>query len=102
VAKRRKPPTRKRASSPTRRSLPARRPSSRATKPKGQPPVRRIQLKPIRIALVRAVERLKESTPTEAVKITIERLERCLAEFNAICDPNAPDGCGPNMDFPAP
>lgn len=102
MAKKRKRSTRTRASSPTRRNLAARRPSSRATKPKGKPPVRRIQLKPIRIALVRAVERLKECTPNEATKTTIERLERCMAEFAAICDPNAPDGCGPNMDFPGP
>jgi hypothetical protein len=32
--------------------------------------------------------------------LTIERLQRCEMELNAICDPANPDGCGPNMEFP--
>jgi hypothetical protein len=32
--------------------------------------------------------------------VTIERLERCLMEFDAICDPESKQGCGPTMTFP--
>jgi hypothetical protein len=34
--------------------------------------------------------------------MTIERLQRCMMEFDAICDPKGKDGCGPDMAFPAP
>lgn len=100
MSKKRRPTPRKPQASAARRTS-ARPPASRRkakskTKPKGGV----IELKPIQADLLRAVLRLKTIAPTEAIKITIERLERCLAEFDAICDPNQIDGCGPNMAFP--
>jgi hypothetical protein len=58
-------------------------------------------LKPIRTQIVAAVEGLKRLPPTEAIKITVERLYRCIAEFDAICDPEGNEGCGPHMAFPS-
>jgi hypothetical protein len=59
-------------------------------------------LKPIRDQIVKAIEGLQRCEPSDRIKITIERLTRCLAEFDAICDPKGNDGCGPMMAFPAP
>jgi hypothetical protein len=88
----------KRASAASRRA-----PSSRSTK---RSPSRRskpatIHLKPIRNALERAIEALRRGPKNDVVALTIERLERCLAEFEAICDPESRSGCGPTMTFPA-
>ena len=88
----------KRAPAASRRaasSRSAKRSSSRRSKP------RNIQLKPIRAAIERAVKGLRRGPANEAAALTIERLERCLAEFEAICDPESRQGCGPTMTFPA-
>jgi len=101
VSKSRRPASRRSASSSRRKPTKA-----AAAKKTKRSPTRRggdaIELKPIRDQIIRAVEGLKKFPPSEAVKITIERLQRCLAEFDAICDPQSPDGCGPNMAFPWP
>ena len=101
MSKSRRPASRRSASSSRRK--PAKAAAARKAK---RPPTRRgddgVELKPIRDQIVRAVEMLKKYPPTEAIKLTIERLQRCLAEFDAICDPTSPDGCGPNMAFPWP
>jgi hypothetical protein len=101
VSKSRRPASRRSASSSRRKPA-----KKAAAKKSRRPPTRRggdaIELKPIRDEIIRAVEGLKKFPPSEPVKITIERLERCLTEFDAICDPESPDGCGPNMAFPWP
>jgi hypothetical protein len=58
-----------------------------------------VYLKPIRDEILRTIEALKALPSREAVKLTIDRLERCAAEFNAICDPEREDGCGTTMTF---
>lgn len=60
-----------------------------------------IELKPIRVQIAHAVDRLRRSDD-ESIKLTVERLERCLAELDAICDEKSRFGCGPVMSFPAP
>ena len=52
------------------------------------------------MAIDRAIKGLRRGPSNEAVSITIERLERCMAEFDAICDPETGKGCGPTMTFP--
>lgn len=102
MSKKSRPSTRKRAASAARRKPAAKRSTRRPGKPTGKPKREAsfIELKPIRTDIVRAVEGLKRLPPSEAVKVTIERLTRCIAEFDAICDPDGNDGCGPNMAFP--
>lgn len=100
MSKSRRPASRRSAASSRRK--PTKATAAKRTK---RPPRRGddgVELKPIRDQIVRAVEMLKKYPPTESIKITIERLQRCLAEFDAICDPTSPDGCGPNMAFPWP
>jgi hypothetical protein len=81
-----------------------RKPASRPklTLKKSRKPVKTdggVELKPIRDDITRAVESLKAMPSKEAIKVTIERLERCLAEFDSICDPQNPDSCGTTMTF---
>jgi hypothetical protein len=101
LSKKRRPTPRKPQASAARRTSArpaASRPQSKSTtKPKGGV----VELKPIQAEILRAVAGLKTMPPTEAIKITIERLERCLAEFDAICDPNQNGLCGPDMAFPS-
>ena len=92
----------------SRKSKPASRASkaasgARSARPKRsrQPtPRRAVALKPIRQSIIVAIDGLQRLEPTDAIKLTLERLTRCVAEFDAICDPQNLDGCGPNMDFP--
>jgi hypothetical protein len=60
----------------------------------------KIYLGPLRADLQRTLAEIKAAPQSQRTKVTIERLQRCVAEFDAICDPLDPDGCGPNMDFP--
>ena len=98
--KTRRPAPRKRtASSSRRKAAPkrsSRRPSRRTT---GGEPLTgyRVELKPILASIEKAVAGLRAMPPTEAIKITVERLERCAFEFNAICGNG---DCGPDMAFP--
>jgi hypothetical protein len=89
-----------RATSASSRRAAATRSASRGVKRKARQTVRKIQLKPIRVAIARAIEFLKKLPPSNTYNLTIERLQRCEMELNDICDPNNPDGCGPNMEFP--
>ena len=100
MAKARRPPARKRGASATRRKSAAKRSTRRSAKTKGYPKRGVVALKPVRALIERAIEGLRRLPPSDAIKLTIERLDRCLAEFNAICDPDDEFGCGPNMEFP--
>lgn len=96
MAKSRRPGA-KRAPAQSRRGTSPRRTtrsSSRRSKPSP------IKLKPIRTTIERAIAKLRRTPSNDAVKVTIERLERCLMEFDAICDPESKQGCGPTMTFP--
>lgn len=89
-----------RATSASRRTAATRSRRSGA-KRKARPGQGKIQLKPIRVLIARAIAGLQRLPPNESYKLTIERLQRCEAEFAAICDPqNFDDGCGPIMEFP--
>ena len=88
---------------PARKRTSAKRAASSVRAPKRAARARRtktIKLKPIRVAIAHAVDRLRRSDE-EAIKLTVERLERCLVELDAICDPESRFGCGPVMSFPA-
>lgn len=112
MAKSRRPSKGKRNASASRRTGTTKRSKTSASKskPKSKRKVKslatvadtsdRVELKPIRAQIVRAVERLRGIEATERTRLTIERLERCVAEFDDICDPNNPFGCGPDMAFP--
>jgi hypothetical protein len=89
-----------RATSASSRRAAATRSASRGAKRKPRQTVRKIQLKPIRVAIARAIEFLKKLPPSDVYNLTIERLQRCEMELNDICDPNNPSGCGPIMEFP--
>lgn len=98
-----RPSTRRRVKSTTRRKTVKSRPAKR-TPPRSAPTApreRRIELKPIAALIGTTIERLKRIQQTPATERTIQRLEHCAAEFAAICDPANSD-CGPNMDFPEP
>jgi hypothetical protein len=96
VAKR-KSSKKKGAASPTRRTAASR---SRGARAKGRPAERKIQLKPIRVLIAGTIERLQRLPPTDAIKLTIERLQRCQMELDDICNPANNDGCAPTMEFP--
>lgn len=101
MSKSRRPSPRRSASASSRK--PASRAAAARKKGKRKPSPRStsggVELKPIRDQIVAAVESLKKFEQTEAIKITIERLQRCLVEFDDICDPESPDGCGTTMAF---
>jgi hypothetical protein len=93
----RKSSKKKGTASATRRTAASRR---RGATAKAAPAERKVQLKPIRVLVVNAIERLQRQPPTDAIKLTIERLQRCEMELNDICNPANNDGCAPNMEFP--
>lgn len=74
--------------------------SAAKRKPKELTGPTRIELKPLRGQIAMTIEQIARVTPSGRTKVTMERLQRCIAEFDAICDPLDPDGCGPSMDFP--
>lgn len=88
------------ARSSSRRTSAAARSRSRGPKPKAGPAVPKIQLKPIRVLIARAIAGIERLPPTDSYKLTIERLRRCEMELDMICDPTSVDGCGPIMEFP--
>ena len=106
MSKKRRPPVRQRAASRARgrvatRAVVSRRPKAKR-KPRPRPKDGGVYLKPIRNDIKAAIEGLQRLPPTDASKITIERLQRCVMEFDAICEGKGNDGCGPDMAFPAP
>lgn len=91
-----------RAASAARRKTTKPRSSSVRRKARGTPPPRKIQLKPIKVLVDRALVDLQRLPPTEATEITVRHLQACSAALGDICDPNTPGGCGPHMEFDAP
>lgn len=91
-----------RAASAARRKATKSRSSAARRKARGTPPPRKIQLKPIKVLVDRALVDLQRLPPTEATDITIRHLQACSAALGDICDPNTPGGCGPHMEFPDP
>jgi hypothetical protein len=91
--------TKTRAKSASRRKT-ASRPRRGAVKRTASTAPAKIQLKPIKVLIGRAIAGLQRLPPSDAYNLTIERLQRCEMEFNSICNPLDPDGCGPNMEFP--
>ena len=99
MSKTRRPSPRKRTASSTRRKPAPKRPSRPLTKRRKAEPLsgHRVELKPILASIETAVAALRGMSPTEGIKLTVERLERCSFEMNAIC---ANGDCGPDMAFP--
>jgi hypothetical protein len=103
VSKKR-PSSRRRTASVTRRKPAKTRPSKRPTASKRRVPAPRrgrIELKPIAVLIGTTLERLKRIPQTPGSERTIRRLEHCAAELAAACDPLDSD-CGPDMVFPEP
>ena len=98
MSKSRRPSSRRAASAASRK--PVRRAPKAAKKGKRKPPRRSggVELKPIRDQIVAAVAALSTFEQTDGIKITIERLDRCLVEFDAICDKES-GNCGTTMAF---
>ena len=86
------------------KSTVARKPASRARRRPGKRAVGaatpKVQLKPIKVLIDRAIADLQRLPPTEATDITIRHLQTCSMAFGDICDPETPGGCAPNMEFP--
>jgi hypothetical protein len=71
-------------------------------RPGAAPRPRKIQLKPIKVLVDRALVDLQRLPPTEATDITIRHLQACAAALGDICDEDTPGGCGPHMEFDVP
>ena len=78
----------------------ASRPRSGARKRTASPAPPKVQLRPIKVLIDRAIATLQRLPPTEATDITIKHLQTCSMAFSDICDPATPGGCGPDMEFP--
>lgn len=96
--------SKKKAAKKTRAASATRKPASRsrrsAGKRKARPAQPRIQLKPIKVLVDRALADLQKLPPTEAIELTITHLQTCAMALSDICDPNTPGGCAPTMEFP--
>jgi hypothetical protein len=100
VSKKKKPSAKKtRAGSASRRKSTSRSRSG-AGKRRASPRSSKIQLKPIKVLIDRAIVNLQRLPPTEATDVTIKHLQTCSMAFGDICDPATPGGCGPDMEFP--
>ena len=81
-----------------------RKPASRSRKGAGKrmasPAAAKVQLRPIKVLIDRAITDLQRLPPTEATDVTIKHLQTCSMAFADICDPDTPGGCAPNMEFP--
>ncbi|HET7694414.1 MAG TPA: hypothetical protein VFK57_01800 [Vicinamibacterales bacterium] len=111
MAKSRRPSPRKRAKSSSRRKTATSRSKRGTSKTKSRTSTRAafgmatsgsIELKPIRAEIGRVIEALRGLPQTDRTKNTLERLQRMSADFDDICDPENPFGCGPDMAFPTP
>jgi hypothetical protein len=78
---------------------PARKMRAAAPRRKTAPAQRKVQMKPIKMMIDRAIADLQRLPPTESTDITLRNLQTCAAAFGDICDPNTPGGCSPTMEF---
>ena len=99
MSKSRRPSKKKRVASASRRK-PATKRSRRPVASKARPTSGRIELKPVRAVIAQTIDRLNRIEQTDGVKLTVERLQRCVAELDDACNIPPPDGCGPDMAFP--
>lgn len=97
-----KQPAKKKGGAASRRTT-SRRSSSRGrSKATASARPRKIQLKPIRVLVDRALVDLRRLPPTEAIEITIKHLESCAMALGDICNRATPGGCGDTMEFDFP
>jgi hypothetical protein len=89
----------KKRAAPARRKATRSRSSSRRLSSAAGPRPRKVQLKPIKVLVERALADLRRLPPAEATDLTIRHLETCSMALGDICDPNTPGGCGPSMEF---
>lgn len=92
----------KKGAATSRRTASKRSSSKGRPKAKGAPPPRKIQLKPIKVLVDRALVDLRRLPWSEATDITIKHLESCSTALGDICDPTTPGGCGESMEFDFP
>ena len=100
MSKKKKPSAKKPRAKAASRRKPASRSRSRTVKRAASPATPKIQLRPIKVLIDRAIANLQRLPPTEATDITIKHLQTCSMAFSDICDPATPGGCGPDMEFP--
>lgn len=100
MSKKKKPSAKKARATAASRRKPASRARSRTVKRAARPAARKVQLKPIKVLIDRAIADLQRLPPTEATDVTIKHLQTCSMAFGDICDPATPGGCGPDMEFP--
>jgi hypothetical protein len=89
-----------RAGSATRRKATKSRASGRRRTALASPRPGKVQLKPIKVLIDRAITDLQKLPPTEATDSTLRHLQSCSMAFGDICDPATPGGCAPTMEFP--
>jgi hypothetical protein len=97
-----KKPAKKKGAAASRRKVSKRSSSRGRSKAASAPPPRKIQLKPIKVLVERALVDLRRLPPTEAIDITIKHLESCSMALSDICNPATPGGCGDTMEFDFP
>ena len=100
MSKKKKPSAKKPRANAASRRKPASRSRSRTVKRAASPSTPKVQLRPIKVLIDRAIANLQRLPPTEATDITIKHLQTCSMAFSDICDPATPGGCGPDMEFP--
>lgn len=86
----------------TRKTVARRKPASRAKRAKKRSTgAGRVDLKAIRRQLEVSAARLETLSARGVRTDTVrQRLETMMSELDNLCDPNNPDGCGPDMVFP--
>ena len=102
MSKKKKTPAKKtRAKSASRRKPATRSRSGAGKRLAGPPPAEpKVQLRPIKVLIDRAIADLQRLPQSEATDVTIKHLQTCSMAFSDICDPDTPGGCAPNMEFP--
>ena len=100
MAKKKKTSAKKTRAKSASHRKPASRPRRGAVKRGASTAPAKVQLKPIKVLIDRAITDLQKLPPTEATDITLRHLQSCSMAFGDICDPETPGGCAPNMEFP--
>ena len=100
MSKKKKPSAKKPRAKVASRRKPAGTSRSRTVKRAASPATPKVQLRPIKVLIDRAIATLQRLPPTEATDITIKHLQTCSMAFSDICNPATPGGCGPDMEFP--
>lgn len=102
MAKKKKRPTaRKRTAARRKTAGAAKRAGKRAAKRPTRRPPDHVDLKTLRATIDRDAKRLERMQTRDPRAAAVRRqLEVMMSDLDSLCDPNNPDGCGPDMVFP--